>query len=364
MKRWFVLLCIVVAWGARPLFGQDAAYRFKTTDIPLRFMFLGREREDIVRFVDVNNKGVVIGNTFIGDGFLADLKKGKKHQGAGVVIDASNQVTELRCPGDRLETDSTWLAAINNVGQIVGSCTDGVSPNQRLVGFVRETSGQFTLITFPGADGTLAFGINDLGHVVGQYWGFGFGAGLNRFHGFLLKDGVYTTIDAPDPDQMATSLLGINTAGQMIGAYLHHRPGSSDINDYDTEVTFLYDTGRFTALAFPGARPPYLCCGPSTFPTDINASGQVVGATYGPEGQPKFFLYAAGQYATITGLPTDITDANEYGSVVHTSGGWGLNDGGDIAGTYVQQVPCVTCEFGFQFFRHAFIATPKKGATK
>ena len=76
-----------------------------------------------------------------------------------------------------------------------------------------------TLLSFPGADSTFAFGINDLGDVVGQYGGFRFGDGLDRFHGFLWRNGEYTTIDAPFPDAMHTALLGINTAGQIIGTF-------------------------------------------------------------------------------------------------------------------------------------------------
>jgi len=346
-------LTLAVVWST-PAFGQDAPYKFKTADIPIRFSFLGQTRDDILRFVDVNNQGVVIGNTFVGDGFEADIKHGKKHSGAGLIIDANNQLSELRCPGDRLETDSTWLAAINNVNQIVGSCTDGVSPNQRSVGFVRDPSGRFTLLTFPGADGTMAFGINDRGDVVGQYWGFAFGAALNRFHGFLWKDGLYTTIDHPDPERLATKLLGINTAGQIIGSYLHHRPGSPEINDYDSEPAFFYDSGRFTLLEFPGAKAPSLCCDPTTTPTDINNQGQVIGTTYGPDGRAKFFLYADRQYRAIAGFPDNVTAGEN----------WGVNDGGDLTGTYIQKIPCATCGYpsgpGFEFVRHAFVATAKK----
>jgi probable HAF family extracellular repeat protein len=184
-------------------------------------------------------------------------------------------------------------------------------------------------------------------------------AGLNRFHGFLWKEGVYTTIDAPDPEETATSLLGINKAGQIIGAYLHHRPGSNDINDYDSELTFLYDNGNFKPLAFPGAKLPFLCCGATTFPMDINNLGQVIGSTYASDGEPQFFLYENGEYFVITGLPENVVDANDL-SVVHGSSAWGMNDLGEIAGTYVQRVPCDACGFeggpGYHFktrlFRH------------
>jgi hypothetical protein len=65
---------------------------------------------------------------------------------------------------------------------------------------------------------------------------------------------------------------GINNAGQIIGTYLHQRPGSNDLNDYDSEIAFLYDNDSFTALDFPGAKAPFLCCGATTLPMDIKMS--------------------------------------------------------------------------------------------
>src|SRR5262249_43991587 len=147
-----------------------------------------------------------------------------------------------------------------------------------------------TMINFPGADFTIVFGINDVGDVVGQYADH-FHIGLNRFHGFTWKRGVYTSIDAADPERMATALLGINNAGEIIGVYLHHRAGSDEINDYDSELAFIYANGSFKPLAFPGAVLPILCCGATTFPMDINNLGQVVGSTYDSSGRPQFFLY-------------------------------------------------------------------------
>ena len=374
MSRMFVGLlmgCFLV--GAEgSAYAQEAPYKFKVVDIPLQFSFQGQDQQDIVRFTDINNNGEWIGNDFAGDGFLMDVKHHKESllnknlNGFGFFVSKNQGVTEIRCPGDRTDNDSTVVTAINNIGQVVGFCTDGVSPNSRTVGFIRDRNGHFTLLTFPGADGTLAFGINDRGHVVGQYFGFGFGDGLNRFHGFLWKDGVYTTLDAPDPEHMATSLLGINNAGQIIGAYLHHRPGGAT-SDYDSELSFLYDNGNFRPLAFPGAKAPFVCCGATTFPMDINNVGQVIGSTYASDGKPQFFFYHGTRYFVITGLPENVQDANDV-SIVHGSSAWGMNDDGEIAGTYVQKVPCDTCGPqngpGFRFVRHGFFATPKKGNAK
>ena len=41
--------------------------------------------------------------------------------------------------------------------------------------------------------------------------------GSNRFHGFLLRDGSYTTIDVPGSTY--TEIAGINDADQIVGVY-------------------------------------------------------------------------------------------------------------------------------------------------
>jgi hypothetical protein len=312
--------------------GASAGYKFTIVDVPLEFTFLGQSREDIVRFTDINKKGEIVGNNFAGDGFLVNRKK---------------KPIEIRCPGDQTDNHSTVVSGINNVGQIVGSCTDGA--------FVRERNGDITLLNFPGAEGTVASGINDLGHVVGQYWGTLFGQALQRFHGFIWKDGEYITIDAAFPNAMFTSLSGINNLGQIIGTYLHQRPGSSDPNDYDSELAFVYDNGSFTSLDFPGATAPFVCCGATTLPMDINNAGQILGSTYDGDGNLRFFLYDDGKYFVITGLPDDVAD---FGSA------WGLNDRSEIAGTYIRRVPCERCGIGgapgHTLDLHSFVAEPRR----
>lgn len=323
---WF---CLSLATGVSS--AADYEYRFERVDIRVRVSFAGEQRDDIVRLTDLDNKGRLIGNDFASNGFFAPNKR---------------KPNEIRCPEDQTENDSTSVSAINNKGQIVGYCG--------AVGFIRDKHGNTTIINFPGAEGTVALGINDLGHVVGQYWGDTFGDGLQRFHGFLWKDGIYTTVDAPFTEAMATVLSGINNAGQIIGTFLHHRPDSSDINEYDSEVAFLYDNGNFTELNFPGSQIPF-CCGAQTFPMDINNNGDVLGATYDSQGTREFFLLAVGQYFRITGLPENVVDFVS---------GWGINDKGQIAGAYLQRFPCDTCgiegEPGYTFELHSFVAKPKK----
>jgi probable HAF family extracellular repeat protein len=59
---------------------------------------------------------------------------------------------------------------------------------------------------------TTAFGINTSGQIVGNYHD------NSGYHGFLLSDGVYTTLDDPLATQY-TYAFGINNAGQVVGSY-------------------------------------------------------------------------------------------------------------------------------------------------
>jgi hypothetical protein len=55
--------------------------------------------------------------------------------------------------------------------------------------------------------------INNLNVVVGEYYD---GA---RYHGFLLKNGSYTSFDANAPNVESTNSVGINDFGVVSGAY-------------------------------------------------------------------------------------------------------------------------------------------------
>jgi hypothetical protein len=313
------------------------AYEFTVIDLPLLIPFAGQLRPDVVRFTDLNASQTLIGTDFAGDGFVVTLPQ---------------TVVEIVCPGDTREDDNTTVVAINNGGDIVGDCTgtrDGVRAD---LAFLRTADGTLTLLQYPEADGTIATGINDVGEIVGVYWGMAFGTGLQRFHGFRWQHGLFTSIDAPFEGAMTTSLLGINNAGQVIGTYLHHRTGSPDINDADDRVTFLLDGDTWTVLAIPGVTAP--CCEGTTWPMDLNNRGQILLSTTGnAQGDPAFFLYRQGVYTLMTGVPAPITDVDVA---------WGLNDRGTLAGSYLLRVPCATCgpegTPGERFERHGFLARP------
>ncbi|MGO9948891.1 MAG: hypothetical protein ACLPWG_18810 [Steroidobacteraceae bacterium] len=100
------------------------------------------------------------------------------------------------------------VGGINDLRQLVGYYTDATST---LVGFLRQPSGQFVSIIFPGALSTQVDGINDCGIVVGV-WGDG-----STAHGFYGRPGNLHSVDLPGV--VATFTQGINNEGRIVGRY-------------------------------------------------------------------------------------------------------------------------------------------------
>jgi len=110
---------------------------------------------------------------------------------------------------------------------------------------------KFKEVKFPGAAGTTAYGVNNSGVIVGQYYDQN-----GVFHGFMLDHGKGTTID--DPNGTNTLCAGINSGGAIVGQYT---APSGDNHG------FLYQNGTFTEIA------PDKLSGAS----GINDKGDIVG---------------------------------------------------------------------------------------
>lgn len=158
--------------------------------------------------------------------------------------------TSLDFPGGTLTT----ARGINNHGDIVGAYRT-TPPRHALL--IRK--GQFIPLaptTVLGTDSSEAFQINDRGDVVG-WFNDGF------FHGFLLSQGVVTTLDFPGASD--TYAYGIDESGTVIGQW--------DLLDASGNTLvvhgFTWNNGAFTEFNFPGSGDTYL------FGT--NARGDLVG---------------------------------------------------------------------------------------
>jgi uncharacterized membrane protein len=152
----------------------------------------------------------------------------------------------------------------------------------------------YATIDFPGAPrpGTFGLGINNAGQIVGAY-----GPGPAQ-QGFLLSGGAFSTIDFPGAP--TTFASGINDAGQIVGSYIA-----------GVEHGYLRKPGgAFSTIDFPGA----------TFSTafGINSAGQIVGA-YETD---HAYLFSGGVYSTIDFPGATTTQAS------------GINSAGQIVGLY------------------------------
>jgi len=118
----------------------------------------------------------------------------------------------------------TFGVGINDAGQIVGFYVDADKRNH---GFLL-VDGVYTSLDVPGATETGTSGLNAYGQIVGCYSD----GGLS--HGFLLSDGVYNTIDVPGA--IETRLSGINASPVRRGWHLHHAQraqGGRDLSRWD-----------------------------------------------------------------------------------------------------------------------------------
>src|SRR5262245_20883531 len=98
---------------------------------------------------------------------------------------------------------------------------------------------QYASIDVPGATLTSAQGINPRGDIVGFYIN---AAGT---HGFVRRDGVFTTINYPGAAY--TDARGINPKGEIVGAY--RLPGEPAVNFHGY---LRGKDGEFTPVDFPG----------------------------------------------------------------------------------------------------------------
>ncbi len=203
----------------------------------------------------------------------------------GAYVDASFNVhgfllsegsfTRIDFPGSLL-TFTNW---INPEGDIVGGYMDTAGVFH---GFV-VSRGTFTTVDYPGAVDTFGLGINSAGDIVGAYVD---ASGVN-LHGFLLSKGSFSSFDYPGS---VTSIFacgglgggvaytdGINDEGAIVGGYC-----GSDGSLHG----FLLREGNFTTVDFPGAI--------GSFAGGINSKDEIVGGYQSADGIHHGFLLSNG----------------------------------------------------------------------
>jgi uncharacterized membrane protein len=218
--------------------------------------------------------------------------------------------------------------------------------------------GTYTQIDVPNSISTAVYGINSAGDLVGDYQDL-----QEITHGFLLSGGVYTTIDYPGVDAIGTVARGINDSGKIVGY--------SAAADIPTYRGFEYDiaTKSFTPINY--SENSWV----STFPLVINNAGLVGGVAEDRSFQEVGFEWD-GQFRTIVSpdrAPTTVDGLNNVGefavtvldnpaaSYLFSNGEFqlltiplpgalagGLNDNGELVGTYFDKAEHVNLGFAYQ----------------
>jgi uncharacterized membrane protein len=134
--------------------------------------------------------------------------------------------TEFNVPDDDA-LFGTVAFGINDSGDVVGDyVANGEVPkggaksqNPPRHGFLRSSNGHFSRFDVPGAYLTIGEGINNAGAIVGVYV-----LSDGKLHGFVLNNGVvFTTVDVPDSKNgkaQQTEINSINANGEIVGYYI------------------------------------------------------------------------------------------------------------------------------------------------
>jgi probable HAF family extracellular repeat protein len=183
--------------------------------------------------------------------------------------------TTIDVPG-ALFTD---CVGINRFGDIVGHYIDATGSHGYLF-----HKGSFATIDFPGGDGGHAHAINSSGAIVGEYFSF------KTYHGYVLIGGAYSSIEFPGAH--STRANGINTAGDIVGSHFDNNNDSTGGSNGSKAHGFLLRDGVFSSIDFPGAD--------YTDAWAINDNGQVVGRYKNGNGDFHVFLYTIATHTFVS----------------------------------------------------------------
>jgi probable HAF family extracellular repeat protein len=305
----------------------DGRGRFRRIDVP---------GATATRPEAINNRAQIAGAYVDGAGTLH-----------GYFQNPDGSVTTIDPPG----AGATVVTDLDDQGRAVGAYVD--AKQTAISAFVREPDGRFTTISHPDAGfyGTVPEGINNEGQIAGTY-----SDANDRTHGFVLDDGVYTTVDAPDAPGN-TQVLDIDDRRRLVGesghvSYGYLADGRGGLIEIDAPAVasdtfpsginnrgdivgasdrgaarsyhgFLRDRrGRYRRIDVPGAR--------GTAAARINDSGEIVGYYSDTSENPNvagdsrgFLLDRRGRFERI-----DVPGAT-------TSQALGINNLGEIGGGYV-----------------------------
>jgi hypothetical protein len=174
---------------------------------------------------------------------------------------------------------STTAAAINNRGDIAGFRT---GMQGKIKAFLRSPNGHLTVLHYPGASATMAFGVNDSREVVGTYTK-GMGDNAKSFGFTWSARAGWRSISDP-MGKGATTVNGVNDLGDLVGFYTDAK-GNTD--------GFLWAASAHTV----GMAPP-----PSASPSMSTSMSPSMAPTMTPT--PKPSMPTTTPTTMPTGMPT------------------------------------------------------------
>ena len=198
---------------------------------------------------------------------------------------------------DRPGAIGTQLWGINDAGVVVGSDSQGT---------FSYSAGVYTALSLmPNATAMTAFGVADNGTIVGS-WTETVDASTSILHGFIDRNGIYTTWDVPAAVGSSTQIRSISLDGRYLAGY--YATASS------VQQGFIYDLQTSTLRSFQTVQQMNL--------QGVNASGVTVGSLGGQNGGGVVVAAGATTYSVQTTLP-DVAGRPSFR---------GINDSGLVTG--------------------------------
>ena len=196
----------------------------------------------------------------------------------------------------------TRFLGLNGLGALVGM--DDSIPGRHAFLVFGDSHASLDSLGVLGSDTSFARGINNQGDIVGGYAGSD-----GKEHGFILRQGKLSTLDVPFRTAVGTQLNAINDSGVIVGVWIDRAFKGQG---------FIYENGSFSNLQYPGSR--------DTTPFGVNSKGDIVGNWDSDQSSTGHgFVFSSGHITSF-----DVPNAIPNGTAAN-----GLNDSGQIVGTYV-----------------------------
>jgi probable HAF family extracellular repeat protein len=231
---------------------------------------------------------------------------------------------------------------------------------------VKTINVTFTTIDVPGAGYTAVLGINSAGDMVGDY-----GQDVNTdAHGFEYGNGIFTYFDYPN-DQNHTIPLGLNDSGLIVG-YAGENP----------IFGFLYDGTNFTTLQ-DGQDSATSARGINNSEIVVGGAGTIYGTTgfgmlngrYRKLKVPGTHVYVYGEGINNYGEIVGVADQSGFicqhliCTITNIPGAsetqiFGVSDSGTMVGWYFDSQNCPGCAFAMKNGRFVSFSFPGAAFTE